>query len=409
MTKVAGSVSAWPGVAGRRHRGGTASYRREARSALRFRLEARRAEIEQALLARVYGIADPTEVGDLTYVDGLRAAASAALDLGFSTLDSPPDRVPLVPPILLSQARLAARNGVVLDTVLRRYTAGHAVFVDFLVEQVERDGTLPPAELRRLLAVSSSAFDRLLASVSEEHGRELESQPGFSQERRGTERVERLLAGEPLDIAEIDYDLELHHVGLIGHGLEASGAIRELARALHCRLLVVSRDDATACAWLGSRRRLDPADVADALDSIDASDVGIAFGEPSKGLMGWRLTHRQATAALSVLRHGGKSPVRYAEVALLASMLQDDLLRTSLRELYLAPLDQERDGGATHRATLAAYFAADRNISSAAAALGVDRRTVANRLRAIESRLPRPLSAALPDVEAALRLSECLP
>ena len=56
--------------------------------------------------------------------------------------------------------------------------------------------------------------------------------------------------------------------------------------------------------------------------------------------------------------------------------------------------------------TLRAYLAADRNATSAAAALGVNRNTIAERLRAIEATLGRPLSACGPELEAALRLAE---
>jgi DNA-binding PucR family transcriptional regulator len=87
-------------------------------------------------------------------------------------------------------------------------------------------------------------------------------------------------------------------------------------------------------------------------------------------------------------------------------MLGDDLLTTSLRRLYLAPLSDERDGGAVLRETLRAYFAADRNGASAAAALRVTRQTVNNRLRVIEERLERPLSACATELEAALRLDD---
>src|SRR5262249_23743954 len=97
---------------------------------------------------------------------------------------------------------------------------------------------------------------------------------------------------------------------------------------------------------------------------------------------------------------------RYADVALEASMLQDELLVTSLRELYLNPLADERDGGEALRQTLQAYIAAGRNLSSAAALLRVSRRTVANRLRAVEGKLGRVLSGAMAEIEAALRLRD---
>jgi DNA-binding PucR family transcriptional regulator len=94
--------------------------------------------------------------------------------------------------------------------------------------------------------------------------------------------------------------------------------------------------------------------------------------------------------------------VRYADVAMLAATLQNDVLATSLRELYLVPLERERDGGKTLRQTLRAYFVANRNISSAAVALGVTRRTVANRLHVIEARLDRSLHSDAAQIEAAL-------
>jgi len=98
--------------------------------------------------------------------------------------------------------------------------------------------------------------------------------------------------------------------------------------------------------------------------------------------------------------------VCYRGVALLASALQDELLRTSLRGLYLAPLEAERDGGATYRETLRAYFAAECNVTSAAEIVGVTRKTVAARLQMIEQRLGRPINTCAAEMETALRLRE---
>ena len=87
---------------------------------------------------------------------------------------------------------------------------------------------------------------------------------------------------------------------------------------------------------------------------------------------------------------------------MLAAALRDELLGASLRRLHLDPLDHEADGGKRARETLRADLAAERNVSSTAAALGVTRRTVANRLRAIEERLGGRLAAA--ELEVALAL-----
>src|SRR4029077_6656331 len=116
--------------------------------------------------------------------------------------------------------------------------------------------------------------------------------------------------------------------------------------------------------------------------------------------------HRQAKAALPVAERRGQVIVRYADVALLASMLRDDLLATSLRQLYLEPLARAKDGGKVARETLRAYFATERNISSTAAVLGVDRRTVTNRIRAAEDLFGRPLGDFATELETALLLDE---
>ncbi len=131
----------------------------------------------------------------------------------------------------------------------------------------------------------------------------------------------------------------------------------------------------------------------------------MAIGEPAAGLAGWRLTHRQARAALAVAVRGRRPVVRYADVAILATVLRDDLLAGSLRRLYLEPLEDRRDRGETLRRTLRAWFAAGRNVSMAAAALGVSRQAVARRLRAAEERIGRPLDACDLELDAALRFA----
>jgi hypothetical protein len=377
-----------------------------ARRTLRARLEARRAEIEEALLTRVYGVADPTEVADPAYLEGLRAATSAAIDFGLATIEASQDRLPLVPPALLAQARLAARNGVGLDTVLRRYTAGHALLVDFLVAEVEHGITLPAAELRRLLAATSSAFDRLLVAVSEEHARELESRVEFSEERRLAGRVERLLAGEPVDVDDLPYDFGGWHLAVVARGEGAKRQLRALASELDCLGLIVTRDDARVWAWLGSREPLDPDRVL-SLSDIHHGMV-LAVGEPADELSGWRLTHRQASAALTVALRGEQGVVRYADAALMTAVLDNDLLLTSINQLYLDPLAAERDGGETLRRTLTAYFEVGGNVSSVAAALGVSRRTIRNRLQRVEQLIGRSCQSAAAELQTALRLHDHL-
>ncbi len=373
------------------------------RALVAARLRERLPEIQTAVGTRVYAIADPHEVADPAYVEGLKAALAAAVEYRLAVLELGERRAPAVPEVLLAQARLDARDGVPLDTVLRRYFAGNSHFGDFLVEEAERAG-VPASTLRELLREQATVGDRLLAAVSAEHGREAGKRPTNAAERR-REVVKRLFAGELVDHSEIEYDFDGHHLGLMAKGEGADELMRELAGRLDRRLLAVQREEEAKWAgWLGGRSELDPAAAMPVLADIAPPGVFVTVGEAGEGLAGWRLSHLQAKAALAIAERQREPIVRYADVAVVASILRDDLVATSLRQLYLEPLAQTRDNGKVARETLRAYFAAERNISSTAAALGVDRRTVRNRLHAIEAQLGRPLTGSLADLEIALRL-----
>lgn len=330
-------------------------------------------------------------------------AVAAGVEYGLEGIEHGEASAPAVPEALLAQARLAARSGVSLDTVLRRYFAGHVLIDDFMMQEAERTEHLDPSELKRLLRSQAAIVDRLLAAVSQAYTEEAKRRPQGT-ERQKAERIERLLGGEPLDTAELGYGFEGWHLGLVASGPGAEKALSVLARSLDARLLTLRREEGTHWAWLGSKRRLDAAE-AEAFAARELPDgLALAIGEAGEGIAGWRLTHRQARAALSVALRGGDRVVRYAGVALLASALQDELLRTALHDLYLAPLEAERDGGEALRETLRAYFAAERNVSSAAAMLGVNWQTIKNRLKTVEERVGASLGACDTEMELALAL-----
>lgn len=377
----------------------------EVRSALAARLRERLPEIQAAIATRVFAISDPHEVADPAYLQGLNTALAAAIDHRLDVLEASERDAPVVPPVLLAQARLDARDGVALDTVLRRYFAGNALFGDFLVEEAER-AEVSSSALRRLLGAQATLGDRLLAAVSAEYAREARNRPRSAAERR-RECVKGLLAGELVDHSELGYDLDGHHLALMAKGEGVEEMMRGLASALDRRLLAVRREEEPIWAcWLGGRRQLATEKALRALSDVAPDGVFVTIGEPGESLAGWRFSHLQAKAALPIAERRGQPFLRYADVALLASILRDDLIAGSLRQLYLTPLEQTRDGGKVSRETLRAYFAAERNISSTAAALGVDRRTVTNRMRTIEGLLGRPLEASAADLEIALRLDE---
>ena len=376
-----------------------------ARGELAARLRERLPELQAAVATRVYAISDPRDVADPAYLEGLNAALAAAIEYRLAVLELGERRAPAIPPVLLTQARLDARDGVSLDTVLRRYLAGTSLFGDFLAEEAERT-EVPSAVLRQLLGAQATLADRLLEAASEEHAREAGSRPANAAERR-RECVKRLLAGELVDRSELGYEIEAHHLALIARGEGAADAMRVLAERLDRRLLAVRREEErTWACWLGGPDPLAAEEVLRALGEIPLDGLVVTVGEPGEGLAGWRLSHRQAKAALPIAERRAEPVLRYAEVVLPAAILQDDLVTASLRQLYLEPLEGARDGGKAARETLRAYFAAERNVSSTAAALGVDRRTVTNRMRAIEELFGRPLNDFATELEIALRLDD---
>jgi hypothetical protein len=377
----------------------------EACSALASRLRGRLPELEASIATRVYAISDPREVADPTYLHSLNGALTVALDHALAVIELSERRAPGVPPALLAEARLAARAGVALDTVLRRYFAGNALFNDFLVEEAER-AEVSSSGLLRLLRRQATFFDHLVEAVSEEHVRETKSWPSNTAERR-RECVKSLLAGEQVDHSELGYDLEAHHLALMAKGEGAPEVMRVLAGRLDCRLLAVCREEEPIWAcWLGGGRPLETEQALRALGENSLDRVFVTVGEPGVGLSGWRFSHRQAKAALPIAERRGQAILRYADVALLASILRDDLVATSLHQLYLEPLERARDGGKVGRETLRAYFAAERNTSSTAAALGVNRRTITNRIRAIEGLFGRPIKDFATELETALQLDD---
>lgn len=376
----------------------------QARTALVARLQSRSTEIEEGVRTRVNAIGGPAEIDDPEYLHGLRAAVRAAIGYGLAAIESDQEHPPPIPAAPLTQARLAARYSIGLETVMRRYVAGRDALSKFVIEEVERTESREVG-LTSLLESLGAAFECLLAEVGEEYKRESRGRPD-SPRARQAKRVERLLAGEQLDVSNLGYDLGAHHLGLVTEGEGAPSAVRDLARALDGRLLLIHPTDDIVWAWIGFRRPVPRDQLDHTLAASWPDPAPLALGEIGAGISGWRLTNNQARSVFSFALSGQCRVARYVDDALLTSMARDEVLTASLREIYIAPLESGRDGGAMERQTLGAYFAAGRNGNTAAAALGVSRQTVSNRLRSVEGKIGRPLLVCATDLELALRLAD---
>lgn len=375
----------------------------EIRTELVERLRARSAEIEDAIFNRVRALASPAESEDAEYRAGLRATVAESLDYALTNIERGEDSTEAIPPAAAAQARRAARIGVGLDTVLRRYAAGDRLVSEIIMDEA---GRFPNEALRQVLRTQSPHVDRLMASVAAEYMAELELMRR-SPAQRVAERVQRLLAGDsPFDAEGLGYELDAWHLGLVVAGPQAGVAARTLAAGVKREPLVVTRGDDSAWVWFGGRQPLELPEVQRYLAAGALGDVKLAVGEPRWGIDGWRLTHHEAQAAQQVMLRRSQPLTRASSVILLAAVLRDEPLARSLRETYLAPLDELGDSGIVLRETLRAYFAAGFNAATAAAALEIDRHTVQRHLRKVEEALGRLLPSCHAELEVALSLEE---
>jgi hypothetical protein len=373
------------------------------REALALRLRARSAEIEETIVARIEALADRSEREDADYVEAQRQTIEEAIAYALDGIEWGEEMCGPTPASVVAQTRRAARLGVALDTVLRRYRVAERALGDFVIEEAECGDFAGRAHLLRdVLRTQAALIDGLEGEISDGHRGEVR-RLGRSPGQRQVERVRRLLDGHPVDGVELGYELQTRHVAMIAAGAQAEVLLRGIAVELERRALIVRHDGTLVWAWLEARDPLDGDRIAGVLST--APEASLAMGEPGEGIGGWRTTHRQAQAALPVALQGPGRLTRYADVALVASACQDDLLCGSLIELYLSPLDTVPNGSLL-RHTLRCYILGDHQITAAAATLGMDRRTVANHLRAVEDLLGRRLSTCLAEIAMAFRLED---
>jgi hypothetical protein len=303
-------------------------------------------------------------------------------------------------------AQQAARLGAPLSSLLSGYRAGHAAQWEAWFDLVEQHAET--ADERKALAERGSRFffayaDLLSRFVTEEYSRERD-RIIRSHEQRRVNLVRELLNDADVDPRILEYDVERYHVGTIVWGPEAADAARDLAKQLNRRLLLVGVIDETWWAWLGSTEPLDDR-TSNALGCFQPPpDTRLALGAEGSGIEGFRRTHRQAVTAQRAALGSAAPITRYEDIALEALAAKDedearDFIRRELRDL-----DDDDPRSRRLRETLRAYFRAGQNAAATAATLGLHEQTVAQRLRAVEERIGRPVPARRAELETALRL-----
>ncbi len=382
----------------------------ELRAGVVERLRSRQPEIEHAVFERIKAdVPDSTGDTNPEYQTGLQDTIKAAINFSLQAIEQG-NAAADVPQAAAQQARRAARAGVSLGTVQRRYFAGHGALGDFMAWAVDGAGLSSNGEmLHHLRRTQETVLAHITAAIEREytHESELISKP--SEQRRVT--VQSLLAGEIVDQAHVDeLDYQLHacwHLGLILSGPGADDLLTRLRTGLDHKPLTVPASDGTTWVWFGGQRELAVTEVERVLSNNGNGDARLVIGEPRRGLDGWRQTHREARAALVIARHNHCNIARYADSPLFAAAVRDETLMTWLRG-FLAPVRNHKGSSALLQ-TLRALIDAECNRRAAAAVLEVNRHTVESRLRTAEALLGRPLPTCLPELDIALRLENLEP
>jgi PucR C-terminal helix-turn-helix domain/GGDEF-like domain len=364
-------------------------------------LKPRRPEIEDAIVARILD----SEIGAAVDEKGLaelRPAMAGAVSMLVAAIEEEEDWVPTLPPAVVEPIQLAARYGAPMEGILRGFSIVSTGFMEFLAEGFT-DRERAQEVLRHGVRLQTMNNDRLMAAFAAVYEEEMERLRRTAAHDLAL-RVRGLLDGDPAESADLGYDLDAWHTGLVAIGAKADVACQGLAQRLGCEVLSMPGAGGKVWAWLGSTRRIAFDRLSRAAASALAESVSLAVGEPRKGIEGWRLTHREAELALAVvLRTPGQRVTRCSDVVLPAAVMGDETLERVLVDAFLKPLREHRNGSALSQ-TLRTYLGVNGNIASTAASLGVDRHTVRRRLRKIEEAIDRPLDECRAQLEVALHI-----
>ena len=372
------------------------------------RLLARREELAEEMTERIRaGVAEFGGFDGPELWEAVRVSCLANLEAGLASMARDLALPEAIPADARDLALLTARLDLPLAALLRSYRVGHAMTWRRWLDEVEREDPRPRFAARRSTAASDYLFeyvDRLATFVTDEYTAERDRFMR-SREQRRTQLVRDILDGADPQagtaLGELDYDLRLEHLGVRrlrprrrGRRAGAGPRARRRARA---RGLARRRDQ------LGVDRPGSPVRGPGA--DLDPEGTTLSIGDPASGTEGFRSSHRQARDAHRVAVRGRDGAVvRYDDVALESLVAGDEERSRAFVSRELHGIDGDDPRSQRLRRTLRAYFASAQNASAAAALLGVHEHTVAYRLRTIEERLGRPVTARRAELETALRL-----
>lgn len=333
----------------------------------------------------------------------------------------PPEQAQL-PPQASEQARQLVRRGAPLEELLRAYQVSHAAFYAEWA-RMARQRLDDPAELVEALELGAAwTFEYVEAVSAQAVARYREEADRWVRSAAAVRKhtVDSLLSGEgpALGVAagRLGYELDRSHLAFVVWAagpeltpddellvdLEVAGE-RFAASFSAGRPLLVPLGTRMLAGWAVPRAAAEPRRPG------AEGGLRVATGAPGAGLAGFRASHEQALEArrVAVLRGAAAgSLTAYREVAMVALASADAPQAHRFVAEEVGPLLARGAVTGDLVRTLRAFLEEGMSPRRAAARLGVHENTVANRVRAAEELLGRPVAERPAELELALRLVE---
>lgn len=317
---------------------------------------------------------------------------------------------------VVSLTRDLVKQGLTGNFVFRAYPIGMQYLNEVWADTVRDHGPEGPVAVDVVKIGTSymmAWLDLITARLSEEHRRELER---LARERSLSlvESVRRVIedpAGDGEAASQrLGYPLKGRHLAIIlrelpqgaGPPTSIEALVQEWGEALRAEHSLVVRVDArTSWCWLSLR--------PGPLRNWRPRQAGIlaGIGRPAAGIAGFARSHRDAEDALRVaerIQPPGETMVAFETASMAALCSADSERLGAFITDELGPLAAMGAAARRNRETLAAFYAANCNFRSAAAALGLHHNTIRYRLEQIEATLGHPVGERRLQIELALHL-----
>lgn len=321
-------------------------------------------------------------------------------------------------PQIYDLARTLARRGFELPLLLAVYRIGQRALWQFITEILQSQVPDPAVRSAILLQFWSHAgywLDTSVESLIVRFAEEREQWQRGALARRAA-IVETILDGQSVDpdaaATTLAYPLRQYHTAFTLRvdekvaDADVQPLIESAARAVSAavgggRPLVVSSGARAAWCWTATPQRV-TAPNPPALPPFVSATAGLCHG----GLAGFRISHSEALAALTVAETGAAPFVRFedVEIACLAAGVLDEEARTAFVRRQLRGLADSDDTTERLRDTLRVYLQQGGDATAAGDLLNLHPNTVRYRIRQAEKKLGHSIQRQRVHIELALEI-----